>query len=540
VHRKTAVGFAFLLVLATVAAYLPAFRAGFIWDDDSYVTQNETLRSLDGLRHIWLEPGAVPQYYPLVHTAFWAEYHLWGLNPAGFHVVNVLLHAANALLVWRVLRRLELRWAWLVAAVFALHPVHVESVAWVTERKNVLSALFYLLSLLAYLRCCPPIGPARASGRARRLWYVLALLAFLAALLSKTVACSLPAAILLLTWWKRGRLTWPDVRPLVPFFALGLALSVVTVRMESHMVQETGAEWNFSLLDRILIAGRAPWFYAAKLLVPTSLTFIYPKWALDPHAWWQYLYPLATATLILGLWLMRRRIGRGPLVAVLFFGGTLLPAIGLIDLYPMRYSFVADHFQYLASLGLIVLVVSGVATLLQHAYTKRVKAAPLLGVAVLAILGTNTWRQTLIYRDLETLWLDVLSKNPTAFIALNNLGIYLDHQGRTAEAIPYFERGLTVRPNDGEILNNLANAYGKTRRFEDALRIYAALLERQPDSAITHYNAGITYAQMGRFDEARRHVARAVQLAPDVEPFRAALARLHAIPPRSQPASPPG
>jgi tetratricopeptide (TPR) repeat protein len=542
-----------LLVAITCVAYLPVFRAGFIWDDDSYVTQNQTLRSTNGLRRIWLEPGAVPQYYPLVHTTFWVEYHLWDLTPAGFHAVNILLHAGNSILLWLILRRLELRWAWLIAAIFALHPVQVESVAWVTERKNVLSGLFYLLALSAYVRFRPlivrgqtplppgegagggsksrtknplPALPLRAGGAGPRLFYVLALLAFVAALLCKTVTCSLPAAILLLTWWKRGRLRWSDVRPLLPLFVLGLGLSLVTVRMESRMVAATGAEWNLSLVERLLLAGRAPWFYAGKLLYPASLAFIYPRWTIDEGAAWQYLFPLATAMLIAGLWWTRRRIGRGPLVAVLLFGGTLFPALGLIDVYPMRYSFVADHFQYLASVGLIALVVSVAAAVVQRAHAQGPRAVWAMGAVCLAVLGVLTWQQTLVYRNLETLWRDVLVKNPTAFIALNNLGIYLDEQGRTAEAIAYFERGLAVRPDSLDIRNNLANAYGKTRRFADAVRMYAAILEQQPNSAITHYNLGITYAQLQRYDQARLYLTRALELSPLSLPFRDALVRV--------------
>ncbi len=522
----TSVAAPLLLVAVTCVAYFPAFRAGFIWDDDYHVTQNQTLRTLDGLRRIWFEPGAIAQYYPLVHTTFWIEYHLWDLQPAGYHAVNVVLHAANALLVWWLLRKLGLRWAGLIAAVFALHPVHAESVVWVAERKNVLSGLFYLLTLLAYLRFRPLAKPPDQRPGGGRVFYVLALAAFVAALLCKTVTCSLPAAILLLIWWQRGRLTWPDVRPLVPFFTLGLGLSIITVVMERHMVQVTGADWNFTLPQRVLIAGRAPWFYASKLVYPADLTFIYPKWHLDEHAWWQYLFPLATLLFILGLWAARKPIGRGPLVAVLFFGGALLPAIGLFDLYPMRYSFVADHFQYLASLGLLVLFVSGLAAGLSRVHPAGPRAVMVLGLAALATLGALTWRQALTYRDLETLWHDVLRKNPTAFIALNNLGIYLDEHDRTAEAIPYFERGLVVRPESVDIRNNLANAYGKTRRFEDALRMYETILEQRPDSAVAHYNLGITYAQLQRYDLARLHLARALELSPASPPFRAALARV--------------
>jgi tetratricopeptide (TPR) repeat protein len=536
--RSTAVAGTLVLLGATILAYLPALRAGFIWDDDAYVTENATLRTADGLRRIWTQPGAVPQYYPLVHTTFWLEYHAWGLNPVGFHAVNVLLHAVNAVLVWQVLRRLELRGAWWVAAVFALHPVHVESVVWITERKNVLSGLFYLLALLAYLRFRPLRAPdpipllrregagggsearpknhknplptlPRGGGGIGQPFYILALLAYVAALLSKTVTCSLPAALLLLTWWKRGRLSWRDAVPLVPMFVLGAGLSVLTISMEMQHVGALGPEWALSFLGRVLVAGRAVWFYVGKLLWPAHLAFIYERWAIDTAVWWQYLYPLGAVLLVVALVLLRRRLGRGPLVAALFFGGTLLPALGFINVYPMRYSYVADHFQYLASLGIITLVIGAAA-----AWLGSRRVAPVLGAALLVALGVCVWRQGRIYDNLETLWRDTLAKSPTAYIASNNLGVELDRQGRSQDAIPYLEAALRRRADDVSCINNLANAYGHVGRIEEALRTYASALERDPTSAMTHFNLGTMEVQAGRLDAGIRHLNEALRLNP--------------------------
>src|SRR5215831_21076118 len=228
-----------LIVLLVLLVYLPVLHSGFIWDDDSYVTENPTLRSLDGLRRIWFEVGAVPQYYPMVHSTFWLEYHLWGLNPVGFHLVNVLLHAAAAILLWQVLKRLKIPAAWLVATIFALHPIEVESVSWVTERKNVLSAVFYFAAALAYFRFAPPTESVVRNSR-RWYWYAGALILFLAALLSKTVTCSLPAALLLVCWWKKGRVQWSDLLPLLPFLAVGAGLGLLTAGMEKYRVGAHG------------------------------------------------------------------------------------------------------------------------------------------------------------------------------------------------------------------------------------------------------------------------------------------------------------
>ncbi|HSW44580.1 MAG TPA: O-GlcNAc transferase, partial [Phycisphaerae bacterium] len=288
------------LVGLTVLAYAPAIHNGYIWDDDYYVTENQTLRSFQGLGRIWCELGAVPQYYPLVHTSYWLEYRLWGLNPVGYHVVNILLHAVCALLAWRVLVLLEVPGAWVAAAVFALHPINVESAAWITERKNVLSGVFYMAAALAYLRYALVPGPA-ADRRARVRWYVAALAFFIFALFGKTVTGSLPAAILLVLWWKAGRVRPRDVWPLAPFFVAALAMGSLTAWMERQHVGAIGHEWDFSWLDRCLIAGRSLWFYVGKLVWPVDLTFIYPRWRIDASVWWQYLYPAAALAVIVGL-----------------------------------------------------------------------------------------------------------------------------------------------------------------------------------------------------------------------------------------------
>ena len=254
------------ILLMTLVAYIPAMYGGFIWDDDSYVTNNPLLPAIDGLWRIWFAADT-PQYYPLVFTTFWLEHRLWGLNPMGFHIVNVSLHALNAVIVWFILQRLNVRGAWLIGAVFALHPVHVESVAWITERKNVLSGLFYLLALWSYLKF------DEAGGKK---WYGGALLLFVFALLSKTVTPTFPVVLLILMWYRGKRIGKREIFTLIPFLAIGLVMGLVTVWYEVHHVGAKGEEWGLTVFERILVAGRVIWFYALKLLYPVNLTFIYP------------------------------------------------------------------------------------------------------------------------------------------------------------------------------------------------------------------------------------------------------------------------
>ena len=512
-----------LIAVAVVIAYLPALDGGFIWDDDAYVTQNLALRSPEGLARIWLQPGAIPQYYPLVHTTFWVEYQLWGLAPFGFHLVNVLLHAATAFLVLLGLRRLEVPGAAFIAAAFALHPVHVESVAWITERKNVLSAVFYMGSLLAYLRFAG-IGTDRPSRSARL--YALSLALFLAALLSKTVAASLPAAILLLLYWKRGRLRPRDVAPLVPFFVLGLVLGLATVYVEKHHVGARGMDWTLTPAERVLIAGRAVWFYAAKLVWPENLTFIYPRWTIDAGSALAWLFPGAAVAALGALWAARGRLGRGGVVAALFFGGTLVPALGFFDVYPMRYSFVADHFQYVASLGVLALLGAlGARAAARAEPPIRAGAA----LAVLAVLAALTFRQARIYENLETLWRDTLAKNPGAWMAHHNLGGLMEQQGRDDEALALYAQALQLKPDFADVLNNMGNIYARRGRSDEAIRSYGESLRLLPDQAEAHSNMGALEAARGRFDAARRHYDEALRIRPQFAGVHVNLGNLNVL-----------
>src|SRR5574342_294751 len=395
------------LLLVTVVTYFPALDGGFLWDDGAHITP-PALRSLTGLWWIWTDPRATQQYYPLTHAAFWVAYQLWGPHTLGYHLVNVGLHGVGAVLVWRILVRLAVPGAWLGGALFALHPVHVESVAWITELKNTLSGVCYL--------------GARHWGR-----YGLALALFVCALLSKTATVSLPAALLLIRWWKGGRVEWRrDVVPLVPFFVVGAALGLVTAWVERHHVGAEGEDFAFTWVDRGLIAGRAVWFYAEKLLWPANLLFNYPRWSIERTAWWQYAYPVAALAVVGALWGLRGRLGRGPLVAALFFGGTLVPALGFFfDIYAFRYSFVADHFQYLASLGLLTLAAAGIAAGLGRLGVWQRPAGHAVCAALLLALATLSWQQAHLYKDLETLYRDTIARNPGGSLAYVNLaGLY--------------------------------------------------------------------------------------------------------------------
>jgi tetratricopeptide (TPR) repeat protein len=503
---RSILGPAGLLAGLVLIAYLPAYGAGFVWDDDFYVYANATLRDWAGLVSIWVDPFATPQYYPLVHTSFWLEYRLAGTSPHLYHFTNVVLHAANAVLLWRVLARLAVPGGWIIAAVFALHPVQVESVAWITERKNVLSALFYLWAALTYLR----FAALADAGTVDRRLLAGTWLLYVAALLSKSVTASLPAALLLVLWWKRGTLLRRDWVTLAPMLLAGAAAGLLTMWLEREHVLAQGPEWDFSFVDRILIAGRALWFYAAKLVWPQDIAFIYPRWVIDAGAAWQYLYPLAAIALVAALFALRGRIGRGPLTAILFYGGTLFPALGFFNFYPMRYSFVANHFQYLACVGLIALVVAPIAECLQHAHAEgrwqRIFAAP-----ILAVLASLTWWNTLAYTDIETLWRDTLAKNPGAWMAHHNLGMELDADGRHEEAKAHYRAAVDLKPTHFRAHHKLGRSLAREGRLDEAIVHFETAIRLAPGERQFHSSLGEAHLRRGDFAAAEKSFRRVLE-----------------------------
>jgi hypothetical protein len=346
-----------LILLATVVSYWPALNGGFVWDDDAYVPK-PAMQSIDGLRRIWLEPGATLQYYPLLYSSFWIQHRVWGDATTGYHAVSLILHLAAVILVFLILRALEIPGALLAAGIFAVHPVHVESVAWISEQKNTMSGALYLAAVLAYLR----VDASRVEAGKPSPWrpYLLSLAFFVLSLLTKTVTATLPTALLVVFWWKRGTLNRRDVLPLVPFFVAGISAGLFSAYAERFLVGATGADYELSVVQRCLLAGRVIWFYLYKLIWPVNLSFSYRKWEIDPANWSDWLYLTGVVAVALVLWKARHR-SRAPLAGFLFFVGTLFPVLGFLNVYPFVYSYVADHFQYLASLGVITLGASALS-----------------------------------------------------------------------------------------------------------------------------------------------------------------------------------
>lgn len=500
-----------LLGVFVLIAYAPALRSGFIWDDDRYVTANPALRDVRGLTALWTTLDATPQFYPLTHTVLWVQYALWGLNPHGYHVVCALLHAASAIVLWRTLGLLGIPGAWLAAAVFAVHPVHVESVAWITEQKNTLSALFYLLAAHVFLGWTD--GGHRGSARP-----VLASVLFAAALFAKTVTATLPIGLGIVLWWKHGRIEKREFAWLAPMLVVGASLAALTRHLEKTQVGATGAEWALTLAERIALAGRIVWFYFGKLAWPETLVFIYPRWTPDASSLAAWMGTVALVAMATAAWALRRRLGRGPAAALAFFVVTLLPALGFFDVYPMRYSWVADHFQYLASLGPIVLAAAAATFAMnrlssRHPSARRV--APVLTVAVLAVLAGRTFARCHAYADEETLWRDTVEQNDGAWIGHNNLGILLAQRGRNEEAARQFERTLELRPEHTGALANLGYLQELMGRDDDAALSLTRAVAARPGDADARIHLVRVLVRLQRAGEAIPHAIEATRLRPD-------------------------
>ncbi len=531
-----------LLVLAVILVYQPAWHAGFIWDDDEYVTRNKLLTAPDGLWRIWFSLDSPSQYFPLTYTVFRFEYALWGLNPAGYHWINILLHAGNALLIWWLLRRLAVPGAWLAAAIWALHPVQVETVAWVTELKNVLMCFFFVLTLHAW------IGFVEKESRRRWISYAIGLMLFALALSAKTTACTLPAALLLILWWQKRPITRTRVAQIVPFLALGLGMGLVTMWWERFHIGTHGQQFVMGPMERILVASRGIWFYAGKLVWPVNLTFSYPRWNINPANPLAYIWLVASVGLGVAIWRVRRFAGRGAEVAVLFFAATLSPTLGFIMLYTFLYSFVADHYQYVACLGPIALATGGIVTAISLLKSRPTWLKPVLCGGFVGLLGILSWRQCGMYANTETLWRTTIARNPSSWLAhfdlagalvekgqlaegitqyqgtLNinpdyapahlGLGIALSRAGYVDTAIAHYQQALEINPNYEDVHINLGNALFQTGNVDGAIVQFREVVKLNPHRAEAHNNLGTALAVKGSNDEATIEFREAVRLDP--------------------------
>lgn len=492
-----------LLLLAVavvvVAVYAPSLRGGFIWDDESYIRSNADLRSVAGLRRIWLEPLSSPQYYPLTFSSFWVEHQLWGTEPTGYRVVNLLLHLLNSLLVGFVLCRLDVRGAWLAAALFALHPVHVETVAWMSERKNLLSTAFGSVAVLAWLGWV---------GTADRRLYAAAIFVFVAALLSKTSILFVPLVLALLAWW-RGDLGRRTLLGLIPFLVVAAVLAYVTAWREASGPTRALLPDAAPLMERLLVAAHALGFQIGKIIWPSGLTMIYPvSAASSPTA----LRAIGLASVAFGAAaLAALRGARGPLVALSAYAIGLAPTLGVVDFDFQRFSFAADHFQYAPSIALLAVVAALFARACEHLAATVQSVAKGAVVIPLAVIAAQ---HNLDFRDATPLWEQNLRLNPRSWVAYFELGLADERRGDPAAAETKYRHAIDFRPDYALAQYNLGVLLLQASRLDEAAEHLRAALAIKSDYSSAAYNLGVIDLQRGDADAALQHFNATVAMAP--------------------------
>jgi tetratricopeptide (TPR) repeat protein len=490
------------LVVAVFLVYQPAWHGGFLWDDDTHLLNNPVLKP-GGLAKIWV-PGDYINYWPLTFTAYWLQFHLWGLQPLGYHLVNLALHALSALLVWQILVRLRVPGAMFAAAIFALHPVNVESVAWIAQFKGILSLLLALASVLFYL------DHERHGGSWR---YALAIAAFLLSALAKGAALTLPIVLLSLAWWQRRRIAWRDFLRVVPYVLIGAVMAGVET-WGQHLVSHWGTVRSDGFFSRAAVAGCAVWFYLGKLIWPFDLCLVYPPWQIDGRSVLPYLPGAMLVALLALAWWRRRTWGRPIVMMVVCYVGLLLPILGFVNIYAMRYSLVADHWQYAAMIVPCAVFAGASATLAQWLLC-RPKISLVFCMGPLLIMGCLTWGQSQMYAGAETLYQTTLARNPACWLAYNNLGQILAGRGRVDEAITHYRKALEINPDDAEAQNNLGVALVGRGRIDEAISHYQKAVEIKPDYAAALSNLGNALAGRRRIGEAVARFQNALEIKPD-------------------------
>jgi Flp pilus assembly protein TadD len=549
-----------LLVLAVVAAYWPALSGQFVWDDALLVDRNPLVTGKLSLVSVWFRTD-----FPLTIVAFWLEWLAWGSHPVPYHIVNVLLHALGTILVWKVLGKLKIPGAWFAALLFGIHPVCVESVAWISEMKNTLSLPFFLASAWLYLRFeedrekergevggprSEVPGPRSEAGTLQfwrsslsplpsSLSYLLAVFLFLLALLSKTSTVMLPVVLLLWAWWQRGGVTRRDLWRTSPFFALALVFGLLSVWHQRAIT--TGPVQTENFWGRLAGAGQAVWFYLGKAVWPAHLSMIYPRWTIDQTAPRAYL-PLLLLGCVLALcWWFRRGWGRAPLFGLGYFIITLFPALGFFDMYYLALSRVADHFVYLPLIGIVALAASGLTTVGAWVFDldrrmPRLQSVPPdwgaalarslcagVAAALLLTLSLSTFARARVLARDELLWRDTLAKNPASWTAYNNLGCLLAEQNNYQGAIEQFQASLRLNPANPEAHSNLGRALALIGRLTEAESHFRTALTIKPQSAGIQRSFASILAAQGRIAEAISHLREAARLEPDI-PTRLQLA----------------
>ena len=516
-----------VLFLLTCVVYLPVLHGVFVWDDSYMITDNQSLRGLNGLHTLWFT-NKFADPYRITMTSFWLEWQLWELKPMGYHIVNVITHALGVILLWRVLKKLALPGAWLAAAIFAVHPVGAASVAWISEQKNTWSIIFYLLTILWYLRF-------EISGQ--KISYAFALFLYVCALMSKGSVVMLPVVLFLIHWWQNSNtrsrpstLGFRHLLLLAPFFALSAAAAYMTIWFQNHKAIGGESVQDLSLIGRIATSAWAVWFYLWKGLVPVNICTIYPRWSPDPASAIVWLPMVALLAALYVCWHFRKSWGRHAFFALAYVVASIFPVMGFFNMYFLIFSRVADHWQYLALIGTVAGVVCGCVYGFQKLVEKNKvpqQAGPVLAVLLIGFLAWSTWLRAEVYANELNLWSDTVKKNPEAWMAYNNLGNALGNAHRPEEAIAAYEAAIKINPGFPDAHSNLGNSLVGKKQLDKAIEHFKIAVAGQPKMASFHFNYGIALFDQGKYQDAVNEYNIALSLNPGYADVRNNLANVY-------------
>ncbi|MBF0279914.1 MAG: tetratricopeptide repeat protein [SAR324 cluster bacterium] len=491
------IGALLFLAALTVIAYAPVMDAGSIIDDEKYYINDPLVNASDGLFSIWLKPfqnNGVWPYIPITRSTFWLERQIGGLNLAVGHWGNVLFHCLAAALLGMILRFLHVRGALIISFCFALHPIHVQSVAWITERKNVVAAVFFFLTLWGFVNF---------EKKKKTTWYWLTLAFYAGALLSKTSTIMLPLIFVILRYWQRTSWSRTDFQILLPFFLLAGGAGSARIWFEIHAFGAVGEAYTRSFLERLLTAGHIPFFYLSKIVFPHPLIFTYPKWVIDPGHFFLYFPLLGLFVTMLLLLLKYRSWGSPIFLGLAAYGVLLFPVMGFFNNAWTKFSFVTDHWVYLPSIPLVILLLQGVLQFLD--YFKKFKFHRIgsagLGMLFILFLGGMTWHQASIYENRKTLWQTTIQDNPNSWLAYGELARAYTDDRQFEQALQNYSKALAIRKYP-EAFHNRALTYFNLNRYDLALGDYNQALRLNPKYTEAYFNRGNVNFRMNRFQAA--------------------------------------
>ncbi|MBN1901498.1 tetratricopeptide repeat protein, partial [Candidatus Sumerlaeota bacterium] len=477
-----------------------------LWDDNVFLTDNPLIISQTGLKDFWLSTKA-PDYFPLTSSMLWVEWRIFGDNPVGYRIVNILLHGISTILIFLILKELGIPGAFLCAALFGLHPVHVESVAWITQRKNALAMAFYLLTILCFVK---------SDKTNNKRLYILSLVFYILSLFSKTAVVTTPFVLLGCLLWMKRKIPSKDMARLVPFFVLSITLGIVTMWFQQNRAIAGDVIRTDGFLSRFSIAGRAVWFYIHKTIIPFNLAFAYPRWEIPSVSLSSFIPAIMILVLIILFFMKRKTWGAPFLFASGYFLITLFPVLGFMNIYYMRFSLVADHWQYFSSISIIALVVGGASWFVKKKGHALSSSGVIAGFLLVCLFFILTFKRNHVFKDPEILWRDNIKRYPEAWLSYKGLADTLRKRGKPEEAIVRAREAVRIKPDYSDAYTLLGMIHSESGDMEAARENYLLAVKYNPRDFMAHNNLGAVYHSMGEWEDAEKSYTKALELNPEM------------------------